>query len=81
VVLDRLARRLRCDDLMPSPAARQLPGRIGGRRSSGIEHDLAKVGVEGSNPFARSNYYQQSGFPGHQHSVLMASLWVEDQGE
>ena len=23
-------------------------------RSSGVEHDLAKVGVEGSNPFARS---------------------------
>jgi hypothetical protein len=23
--------------------------------SSGVEHDLAKVGVEGSNPFARSN--------------------------
>jgi hypothetical protein len=22
--------------------------------SSGVEHDLAKVGVEGSNPFARS---------------------------
>ena len=25
-------------------------------RSSGVEHDLAKVGVEGSNPFARSNF-------------------------
>jgi hypothetical protein len=24
-------------------------------RSSVVEHDLAKVGVEGSNPFARSN--------------------------
>src|SRR6185437_9503059 len=24
-------------------------------RSSGVEHDLAKVGVEGSNPFARSS--------------------------
>ena len=23
-----------------------------------VEHDLAKVGVEGSNPFARSNYFQ-----------------------
>ena len=35
---------------------------LGGRRlsgcgcSSGVEHDLAKVGVEGSNPFARSNF-------------------------
>ena len=26
-------------------------------RSSGVEHDLAKVGVEGSNPFARSNFF------------------------
>src|SRR3990167_4571528 len=25
-------------------------------RSSGVEHNLAKVGVEGSNPFARSKY-------------------------
>ena len=26
-------------------------------RSSGVEHNLAKVGVEGSNPFARSSRY------------------------
>src|SRR5947209_9518926 len=26
-----------------------------GGRSSGVEHNLAKVGVEGSNPFARSS--------------------------
>ena len=26
--------------------------------SSGVEHNLAKVGVEGSNPFARSNFPQ-----------------------
>jgi hypothetical protein len=25
-------------------------------RSSGVEHNLAKVGVEGSIPFARSNF-------------------------
>ncbi len=31
-----------------------FPTRQSGR-SSGVEHDLAKVGVEGSNPFARSN--------------------------
>ena len=24
----------------------------------GAEHDLAKVGVEGSNPFARSNWFK-----------------------
>jgi hypothetical protein len=28
-------------------------------RSSGVEHNLAKVGVEGSNPFARSNVNTQ----------------------
>jgi hypothetical protein len=27
---------------------------LGCGRSSGVEHNLAKVGVEGSNPFARS---------------------------
>ena len=32
------------------PAIRRQSG-----RSSGVEHDLAKVGVEGSNPFARSS--------------------------
>ncbi len=26
-------------------------------RSSGVEHNLAKVGVEGSNPFARSRFF------------------------
>ena len=26
--------------------------------SSGVEHNLAKVGVEGSNPFARSKFFQ-----------------------
>ena len=31
-----------------------LPRYPVGGRSSGVEHDLAKVGVEGSNPFARS---------------------------
>src|SRR6266446_4104777 len=31
--------------------------------SSGVEHDLAKVGVEGSNPFARSKILL--GQPGH----------------
>ena len=30
-----------------------MPDRQSGR-SSGVEHNLAKVGVEGSNPFARS---------------------------
>jgi hypothetical protein len=33
---------------MPDPAERG--------RSSGVEHNLAKVGVEGSNPFARSRF-------------------------
>jgi hypothetical protein len=34
------------------PARRQLECGC----SSGVEHNLAKVGVEGSNPFARSNF-------------------------
>src|ERR1700745_2291156 len=28
--------------------------------SSGVEHNLAKVGVEGSNPFARSKLYRKN---------------------
>ena len=28
-------------------------------RSSGVEHNLAKVGVEGSNPFARSRIHNE----------------------
>ena len=44
------------------------PGRTGRRRgrSSGVEHNLAKVGVEGSNPFARSS------ISNHPHSSLEA---------
>ncbi len=37
-----------------------MPDRQSGR-SSGVEHNLAKVGVEGSNPFARSNYFNDLG--------------------
>jgi hypothetical protein len=37
-------------------AGRTWPIRLRRGRSSGVEHNLAKVGVEGSNPFARSNY-------------------------
>src|SRR6185295_14773319 len=37
-------------------------------RSSGVEHNLAKVGVEGSNPFARSRFsmfgIESNCFPG-----------------
>jgi hypothetical protein len=33
-----------------------MPQETPSGRSSGVEHDLAKVGVEGSNPFARSNF-------------------------
>ena len=45
-----------------------MPDRQSGR-SSGVEHNLAKVGVEGSNPFARSSFprkingLQNSRFP------------------
>ena len=37
-----------------------MPDRQSGR-SSGVEHNLAKVGVEGSNPFARSNDFHHLG--------------------
>ena len=37
-----------------------MPDRQSGR-SSGVEHNLAKVGVEGSNPFARSNDFNDLG--------------------
>ena len=36
------------------------PGYTPSGRSSGVEHDLAKVGVEGSNPFARSSFTKQN---------------------
>ena len=35
-----------------------MPGASVSGRSSGVEHNLAKVGVEGSNPFARSSFSQ-----------------------
>jgi hypothetical protein len=38
-------------------ALRLRPHTYGRGCSSGVEHDLAKVGVEGSNPFARSNKF------------------------
>ena len=38
-----------------APGGQQAANASGCGCSSGVEHDLAKVGVEGSNPFARSN--------------------------
>ena len=41
----------------PARLARNIhPVRRQSGRSSGVEHNLAKVGVEGSNPFARSSF-------------------------
>ena len=40
------------------PPLKRVP-RLSGR-SSGVEHNLAKVGVEGSNPFARSRFSQEN---------------------
>jgi hypothetical protein len=40
------------------PIISPVPFRGPSGRSSGVEHNLAKVGVEGSNPFARSNFHQ-----------------------
>src|SRR5207245_1105992 len=50
------------EGLLPSDAAFGI-GRVRRLRgcSSGVEHNLAKVGVEGSNPFARSRSSLASG--------------------
>ncbi len=44
-----------------------MPDRQSGR-SSGVEHNLAKVGVEGSNPFARSSFSMKIAFAERQKS-------------
>ena len=53
-------------------------------RSSGVEHDLAKVGVEGSNPFARSNFFPSrcrsnafGEFAGDEHFLDLARAVVD----
>src|ERR1700704_3719663 len=46
--------------LFRRPAANNGPEGYGCGCSSGVEHDLAKVGVEGSNPFARSKILQEN---------------------
>src|SRR3954452_20040267 len=45
--------------------------RVPSGRSSGVEHNLAKVGVEGSNPFARSKSFK--GFPARSDFGLQAA--------
>ena len=53
-----------CAPAKPHARRAALPGRTfrpfrQSGRSSGVEHNLAKVGVEGSNPFARSSETKQ----------------------
>ena len=48
-------------------------GRPSGR-SSVVEHDLAKVGVEGSNPFARSRFFKQNVFFADQARLVIVLL-------
>src|SRR3546814_20702260 len=43
-------------------------------RSSGVEHNLAKVGVEGSNPFARSSFSLKIKWLGYRVGRLPFSL-------
>ena len=43
----------------PAPAQDEFQRQRQSGRSSGVEHNLAKVGVEGSNPFARSSFPQK----------------------
>src|SRR6202167_4341420 len=42
--------------------AREQSPPLGCGCSSVVEHDLAKVGVEGSNPFARSRFFNLANF-------------------
>ncbi len=46
--------------------------------SSGVEHNLAKVGVEGSNPFARSSF-PTSPKP-RKTAAFVVSGWLKSQG-
>ena len=39
-----------------------------------VEHDLAKVGVEGSNPFARSSFFEMAMFD--ESPLLCSGLFV-----
>ena len=51
------------------------PTEFGCGCSSGVEHDLAKVGVEGSNPFARSrNSEISSTFI--RSRIVLSDLWI-----
>ncbi len=45
--------------------------------SSGVEHNLAKVGVEGSNPFARSSFFLRN--CKHDAALAVDSLHAADQ--
>ena len=46
-------------------------------RSSGVEHNLAKVGVEGSNPFARSSFFCNRSY---RHALRSAIAFVRMGG-
>ena len=64
---DRECRGNRAAGLAKHGEAQYHPA-IASGRSSGVEHNLAKVGVEGSNPFARSSFpttpiYYDTSFP------------------
>jgi hypothetical protein len=65
---DRKSMKGACRDRKPVLIARltrwepPVSSRQSGR-SSGVEHNLAKVGVEGSNPFARSSFFLKSSMP------------------
>ena len=49
-------------------------------RSSGVEHNLAKVGVEGSNPFARSNFPMEiSGLERSFEAALLFTLGLAQE--
>ena len=59
----------RADAKRPLHPIGTMPVQRQSGRSSGVEHNLAKVGVEGSNPFARSSILQRSSAPLACHSM------------
>ena len=69
----------------PHPPRGTSSGRQSGR-SSGVEHNLAKVGVEGSNPFARSKnrrnlrFSKSSVFPDTKYPDIRIAYGYPDLG-
>src|SRR3954470_443932 len=56
------------------PLTARVRRHLGCGCSSVVEHDLAKVGVEGSSPFARSRFFLSWQIPGSMTGRRLAAL-------